>query len=62
MTPKWELFNEIKKDLWVAKEQIKTLKADISTGDLPADADQRLECAIHSLSLVGARLRELERS
>ena len=54
--------NEAKKYLWTAKEPIKTLAAQIKEGSaLPEDAGQTLENALHSLALLGARLRELER-
>ena len=59
-------FNEAKKELWAAKEPLKSLRERLPGDDEGLSAaDCRevrdtLDAAIHSLALVGSRLRELE--
>ena len=57
--------NEAKKELWTAKEPLKTLRQKlnnhIALDDLDiADVLSTLDMAIQSIALAGARLRQLE--
>lgn len=45
-----------------AKGIVQGLGSDICAGEMPYDADQRLDQVYHALMLIGIRLKELERS
>ena len=44
-----------------AKGIVKELGSDICAGEMPYDSVQRLDQVYHALTLIGIRLKELER-
>lgn len=56
-----ELMADARDLLRTAKAIVKELGSDICAGEMPYDADQRLDQVYHALMLIGIRLKELER-